>query len=133
VRAAKQLADLTYVTEEGGQLVWHIVQAKTAYQLPTAAELAEADETLRTRVVPETSEQELQEAITGIADDPEKIKQAAFLTGLIEKATGIPGSAPWVVFVVVFCMALKADPDVVNAIALALAVLAVMQTTKPGD
>jgi hypothetical protein len=91
--------------------------------VPTAEELAEADKRLRTQVLPETSEEELEKAVAGIADDPEKVKLAAFLTNLVEQATGVPGSAPWVVFLLVFCIAVKVDPDVVGALAFAYVIM----------
>jgi len=91
--------------------------------VPTAEELAETDAALRTQVLPETSEEELAEAVTGIADDPEKVKLAAFLSEVIDQLTGIPGSAPWVKFVVVFWLAMKLNPDVVGALALAYALV----------
>jgi hypothetical protein len=89
--------------------------------VPTARELAEAEAELRARVVPETSEEELQKAVAEIPADPEKVKLAAFLAEVIRKATGLP--APWVVFVVVFCLAVKMNPDEVGALALAYAVM----------
>jgi hypothetical protein len=99
---------------------------------PTAAELAAADKTLRTRVLPETSDEELAEAVAGIASDPEKVELAALLTKAVEQATGVPGSTPWVVFLLVFCWALKADPNAVGALGLAFAVMAMMQDKKKG-
>jgi hypothetical protein len=99
----------------------------SVWRVPTAGELAEADQALRTQVLPETTKEALQEAVTGIANDPRKQELAAILTRLAEQATGVPGSAPWVVFLVVFCVALRTDPDVVGAVAVALAVLALMQ------
>jgi hypothetical protein len=129
--AAMKSADMIYTRDFPDRFAWLAVQVKRP-PVPTAEELAEADKALRTQVLPETSEEELQEAVTGIANDPEKARLAASWADLIEKATGVPGSAPWVVFLLVFCWALKADPDVVNALALALAVFVMMKGTNPG-
>ena len=96
-------------------------------RVPTAGELVETDQALRTKVLPKTSEAELQEAVSGLQADPEKLRLAAFLAEVIRKATGLP--APWVVFVFVFCVAVNMNPDVVSALALAYAV---MQDTR-GD
>jgi hypothetical protein len=104
----------------------------SVWRVPTAVELAEADQALRTQVLPQTTGDELQEAVSRIPADPTKLELAAVLTRLAEQATGVPGSAPWVVFLVVFCVALRTDPDVVGAVAVALAVLALMQNSKPG-
>jgi hypothetical protein len=102
--------------------------APTGWPLvPTAAELAETDKTLRTRVLPETSEEELQKAVSEIPSDPRKLELAAFLADMIERATGVPGSAPWVEFVLAYWIAMKLNPNVVGALALAFAVLAVMK------
>ena len=73
-------------------------------------------------MVPETSEEELEKAVSAIPADLEQVELAAFLLRLIDQATGVQGSAPWVVFVVVFWMAMKMNPDMVGALALAYAV-----------
>jgi hypothetical protein len=126
ITAAMKNADLIHTADLGDRFAWLAVEVKD-YPGPTAAELAGANKTLRTEVLPETSGAELEKAVSGIANDPKKVELAAFLTKLVESATGIPGSAPWVVFLIVFCVALKTDPDVVGAVALALAVFAMMQ------
>jgi hypothetical protein len=98
--------------------------------VPTPEELAEADKTLRTEVLPGTSEQEVEKAVAAIPADPEKVKTAALLAELVRRTTGLP--APWAAFVFSFCVALAMNPDVVAALGLAFAVLAYMQGQKPG-
>lgn len=132
VRAALQLADMTSVKEVGGQLVWVVSEAKT-YQVPvpTAADLAGADQTLRTQLL-DTTDQELQDAVSKIPSDPEKVNQVAFLYGLIEKTTGVKGSGPWVVLVLVYWLCTTMNPTTVTSLGTALAVVALLQGTKPG-
>jgi hypothetical protein len=88
--------------------------------VPTNQELSEADAELRARVLPETSEQELVQAVEEIPADPEQLKLAAFLTDLLQRVPPVP--APWIVFVLVFWVAMKMNPNVVGALALAYAV-----------
>ena len=97
--------------------------------VPTADDLVETDEALRTRVVPETSEEELEKAVSEIPADPKKVELAALLTRLIDQATGVRGSTPWVVFVVAFWVAMTMNPDVVGALALAYAVALGMKSS----
>jgi hypothetical protein len=99
---------------------------------PTAANLAEADSTLRFQVLPETTEEELQQAVSEIPADPEKLKLVAFLSKAIDEATGVQGSSPWVVFVLAFYICLKINPDPVTSLGTAIAVAVLMQSAKPG-
>jgi len=43
-------------------------------------------------VLPETTEEELQEAVYGIPADPEKAKLAAFLTGVLQRVQAVSTS-----------------------------------------
>jgi hypothetical protein len=106
-----------------------IASFRDAYRLPapTSQELQETDQALRERVLPEVSEQELQEAVEEIPADPEKLKLAAVLTDLLQRVPPVP--APWLAFVLVFWAAMQMNPDVVSAVALAYAVAV---TVKPG-
>lgn len=97
--------------------------------VPTREELSETETALREHVLPETSEQELQEAVDEIPADPEKLRLAAFLADLLKRAASTTPT-PWAVFVVAFWLALKMNPDVVGALALAFAVMPIV---KPPD
>lgn len=89
--------------------------------VPTPQELSDAEADLRARVLPEAPEEELQQAVEKIPADPEKLKLAAFLTDLLQRAASI--STPWAVFVLVFWVAMKVNPNEVGALALAYAVM----------
>jgi hypothetical protein len=117
------LADTSRIDAIGAryEAVFAEMLAALPLPVPTPQELAEADQALRTRVVPETSEEELQEAVTRIPADSEKVKLAAFLSDVLRNATGLP--APWAAFVLVFCIALTMNPDVVAALAFAYVVM----------
>jgi hypothetical protein len=154
LKAASQLAETIRVTEIDGQYVWSVNESQrpvitkddllalldnnshffhfSGHGWPTAADLAEADQTLRTQVLPETSPEELQEAASEVIRDPEKLKLIASLREAIDQATGVPGSSPWVVFVVAFCVCLKINPDPVTSAGTALALVAIMQAASKG-
>jgi hypothetical protein len=95
--------------------------------VPTAGELAETDEALRTRILPETSQEELQEAASEVIRDPEKLELIALLKWAIDQATGVPGSSLWVVFVFAFYVCVKMHADPVTSAGTALALVALMQ------
>jgi hypothetical protein len=120
-----QLIEAQRVAEGGEPFDWSTVlerfPALTAVQTLTAEDLARADEALRTRILPETSEEELEDAVSEVTRDPEKVETAAYLADLVRRATGLP--APWAAFVFVFCVAVAMNPDVVGALALAYAVM----------
>jgi hypothetical protein len=100
--------------------------------VPTAEELAKADQTLRTQVLPETPPEELAEAASKVIRDQEKLELVALLKWAIDQATGVEGSSPWVVFVLAFCVCLKINPDPVTSAGTALALVAIMQAASKG-
>jgi hypothetical protein len=97
--------------------------------VPTARELSEAEAALRIHVLPEAPEQDVQEAIAEISDDPEKLKLAVMLTDLLQRAISV-SPMPWLVFVLVFWVAMKLNSPEVAALALAYTV---MRDYKPRD
>jgi hypothetical protein len=97
------------------------------FPVPTPQELSEADAELRARVLPEVPEEALQQAVEKISADPERLKLAAFLADALQRAASI-SPTPWLVFVLVFWVAMKMNPDEVGALALAYAV---MGSVKP--
>jgi len=90
--------------------------------VPTPQELSEADVALRARVLPGTTDQELQEAVAEIPADPEKLKLAAFLIDVLRRAASI-SPTPYAVFVLVFWVAMKMDAKEIAALALAYTVM----------
>jgi hypothetical protein len=105
------------------RFVWRWNRNKTdtdQLPVPTPEELSEADAELRARVLPGTTEQELQQAFEKIPADPEKRRLIASLNDLLNH---VPAFTPsWLVFVLVFWVAMKMNPDEVGALALAYAV-----------
>jgi hypothetical protein len=130
-RLIDQFGGLDYVIRRNQQTVAVIGAKPFPLPVPTVEELTEADKALRAEVLPGTSEQEVEEAVAAIPADPEKVKTAALLAELVRRTTGLP--APWAAFVFSFCVALAMNPDVVAALGLAFAVLAYMQSPKPGS
>jgi hypothetical protein len=101
--------------------------------VPTAKELAETDKTLRTKVLQETTEQELEEAAREVTRDPVKLMRANYLAGMIKRATGLSSFTPWVAFVFIFWICMTLNPAVVGALGTALAAVAIMQGNEKGD
>jgi len=96
---------------------------------PTPEELSLAEETLREHVLAEVSDQELEQAVAEIPDDPEKLKLVAFLTDALKQAVSTREKR-WLAFVLVFWLAMRMKPEVVGALALAFAVMCLV---KPDD
>jgi hypothetical protein len=96
-------------------------------------QLAETDKTLRTKVLRETTEQELEEAAREVTRDPVKLMRANYLAGMIKRASGVSGFTPWVAFVFIFWICMTLNPTVVGALGTALAAVALMQGNKKGD
>jgi len=89
--------------------------------VPTAEELEKKDADLRARLLPEAPEQELQQAVWRLRQDPKKLNLAVILTNALKRAA--PILTPWLVFVLVYWLATKLNADEVGALALAFAVM----------
>jgi hypothetical protein len=73
-------------------------------------------------VLPETPERELQQAVADVPADPEKLKLAAFLTDVLQRALSV-SPTPWVVFVLVYWAAVRMNAPEVAAAGLAFFVM----------
>lgn len=119
-------ANVINAAVQGGMLAKLFeILADRGLPVPTTEELSETSVALREHVLPKTSQKELREAVDAIPADPEKVKLAAFLTGALKEAIST-SPTPWAVFVVVFWVAMQINPVAVGALALAFAVMAVV-------